>query len=71
MSKGKLPPLDAESRYQLVLQPPDKIVISYVSRQHTNLRKLLQEDHSGLVAALTRLEAQKNEERQAIMDAIR
>jgi hypothetical protein len=44
-------------------------VISYVNRQHTNLRKLLQEGHSGLVAALTGLVEQKNEDRQAIMDA--
>jgi hypothetical protein len=70
VSKGDLPPVDAESKYQLVLQPPEKIVISYISRQHTNRRKLLQEDHSGLVEALTGLVEQKNKERQAIMDAV-
>jgi hypothetical protein len=34
------------------------------SRQHTNRRKLLQEDHSDLVAGLTGLVEQKNKERQ-------
>lgn len=68
--KGVLPPVDADSRFQMVLFPPEKIVISYVSRQRTRHRKLVEEDHAGLVEALMQLVKEKNGERQAIMDAL-
>ena len=69
-SEGDLYPLDADSRHQLALQLPEKIVISYISRQRTHRRKLVQEDHLGLVEALTELVERRNKERQAVMDAI-
>ena len=69
-SKTVLPPVDAESRFQMVLHPPEKIVISYISRQRSRHRKLVEKDHLGLIEALMELVKEKNGERQAIMDTL-
>jgi len=69
-SEGDVPPVDVDSRHQLALQPPEKIVISYISRQRTLRRKLVQEDHLGMIEALAELVERKNKERQAVMDAL-
>ena len=68
--EGILPPVNVHSRFQLVLQPPEKIVISYISRQRAFHRKLIQEDHYGLIEALMELVERKNQERQEILDVI-
>ena len=44
---------------ELALQMPDKVVITYLSRQKGGRRKLLEEDHNGLVKALEKLVERK------------
>jgi len=40
---------------ELALPMPDKVVITYISRQQARHRKLVEDDHNGLVTALQRL----------------
>lgn len=44
---------------ELALSMPEKIVITYISRQGVSRRKLLEDDHVALVAALQDLVARK------------
>ena len=62
--------IDVDMKYQKMLPQPERIVISYISRQAGKRRKLIQEDHDGLLQALKDLVERKNKEREAIMDAI-
>lgn len=47
---------------QKFLPMPDKVVITYISRQGTSRRKLIREDHDVLVKELEALVDRKNEE---------
>ena len=47
------------------LPMPEKIVITYISRQSAHKRKLLEEDHEALVRELIALFERKNTEREA------
>ena len=49
------PSLDFGPRRELVLPMPDTIVITYISRQGALRRKLVEDDHNGLVMALQKL----------------
>lgn len=49
---------------QKYLPMPEKVVITYISRQGTSRRKLIQEDHEALVQELKALVDRKNEEAQ-------
>ena len=40
---------------ELALPMPDKVIITYISRQRGSRRKLVEDDHNGLVTALQRL----------------
>ena len=62
--------VDIDSENQKLLPPPEKIVISYISRQATRHRKLVKEDHYVMVQALQELVGKKNKERQAVIYAI-
>jgi len=62
--------VDVDKEHQKILHQPEKIVISYISRQRGRRRKLIKEDHDGLVQALNDLVERKNKERKAVMDAI-
>ncbi|EAU87355.2 hypothetical protein CC1G_02114 [Coprinopsis cinerea okayama7 len=55
--------LDVRDEWQSVLPMPEEVVITYISRQSARHRKLLKEDHEGLVKALKALVKRKNEER--------
>ena len=44
---------------------PEKVVITYISRQSAHTRKVLKEDHEALVKGLKALVARKNVEREA------
>ncbi|RDB23569.1 hypothetical protein Hypma_009271 [Hypsizygus marmoreus] len=46
---------------ELALPMPDKVVITYISRQGVARRKLIQEDHDGLVVALKELAKRKGD----------
>lgn len=50
------------------LPKPDKIVISYISRQSARSRKLIANDHKLLVESLEELVARKNEERAVYLE---
>ncbi|KAF8913029.1 hypothetical protein CPB84DRAFT_1811992 [Gymnopilus junonius] len=56
--------VDVGDEYQKVLPMPNKIVINYISRQSSHHRKLIGEDHEGMVQALEELVARKNTERK-------
>ena len=43
------------ARKELALPMPDKVVITYISRQKARRRKLVEDDHNGLVTALQKL----------------
>lgn len=45
----------------LALPMPQKVIITYISRQSVHRRKLVPEDHDGLVAALKELVARKGD----------
>ena len=62
--------VDVDKKYQKMLPQPEKVVISYISRQGGRRRKLIKEDHDSLVQALEDLVERKNKERRAIMDAM-
>jgi hypothetical protein len=52
---------DFKTENGLVLPMPDKIIITYISRQGAHRRKLVPEDHYGLVLALQELVARKGD----------
>ena len=51
--------LDGKDANELALPMPEKIVITYISRQGVSRRKLLQDDHMALVTALQELVVRK------------
>ncbi|PPR02525.1 hypothetical protein CVT24_001951 [Panaeolus cyanescens] len=56
--------IDVDSANQKLLPVPDRIIINYISRQGTRRRKLIPEDHDGMVEALEALVERKNKERE-------
>lgn len=62
--------VDIGDENQKLLPLPEKIVISYISRQATRHRKLASEDHDVMVQALKELVGKKNQERQDVIYAI-
>ncbi|KDR78102.1 hypothetical protein GALMADRAFT_138246 [Galerina marginata CBS 339.88] len=67
MRRSKI--VDVGNEYQKKLPMPDKVVISYISRQSARNRKLIPEDHDGMVQALWELVRRKNKERKAYLAA--
>ncbi|KAF9555117.1 hypothetical protein CPC08DRAFT_146556 [Agrocybe pediades] len=55
---------------QRKLPMPDKVVISYISRQGARNRKLIQKDHEEMVKAMRELVARKNKERKEFLMAV-
>ncbi|KAH9476733.1 hypothetical protein JR316_0010648 [Psilocybe cubensis] len=62
--------VNVDSKHQKMLPLPDKIVISYISRQSARNRKLIQEDHDGLVKAIRELVERKNKERAEFLAGV-
>ncbi|PPQ64507.1 hypothetical protein CVT26_002046 [Gymnopilus dilepis] len=62
--------VDVDDEPQNLLPLPNKIVISYISRQSSHHRKLIKEDHEGMVQALHELVARKNAERDKYLAAM-
>ena len=56
---GSVAQLDGKDVNELALPMPEKLVITYISRQGAPRRKLLQDDHTALVTALQELVARK------------
>jgi hypothetical protein len=54
--------VDVGAEYQRKLQRPEKIIISYISRQNARTRSLAKEDHLALVESLKELVKRKNKE---------
>jgi hypothetical protein len=72
-SATKLDParvVDVGPKNQKLLPMPERVVISYISRQGARNRKLIPEDHETLVKSMTELVERKNRERLKIMAAI-
>jgi len=71
-SATKLDParvVDVGPENQKLLPMPEKIVISYISRQGVGHRKLIPSDHDALVQSMKELVERKNKERLDIMTA--
>ena len=62
--------VNVDSANQMTLALPEKIVISYISRQSANNRKLVKENHEELVQALNELVERKNKERKRFFDTL-
>ena len=58
-------PRRSEAENEKMLPMPEKIVITYISRQSAHKRKLLEQDHAALVRELMALFERKNTEREA------
>lgn len=72
-SATKLDPakvVDVGPKNQKLLPMPERVVISYISRQGARNRKLIPEDHEALVKSMTELVERKNRERFEIIAAI-
>jgi len=67
-SPSKLVEVSDEDQKKLPL--PDKVVISYISRQGARNRKLIQKDHEEMVKVMKELVARKNKERQDFLMAV-
>ncbi|KAH9480331.1 hypothetical protein JR316_0006929 [Psilocybe cubensis] len=61
--------VDVGASHQNLLPLPEKIVISYISRQSARNRKLIKEDHERMVKAIQELVARKNKERSDFLTA--
>ncbi|PPQ94352.1 hypothetical protein CVT25_000680 [Psilocybe cyanescens] len=61
---------DVGAVHQKILPMPERIVISYISRQSANNRKLIKQDHEGMVKAIKELVARKNKERSDFLSAV-
>jgi hypothetical protein len=61
--------VDVGNEHQKLLSMPDKVVITYISRQSARSRKLIKEDHEGMVTAIRELVLRKNREREKYLAA--
>ncbi|KAF9526199.1 hypothetical protein CPB83DRAFT_858230 [Crepidotus variabilis] len=62
--------VDIGREHQKHLSMPEKIVISYISRQTARTRRLAEEDHNAMVRAVKQLVSRKNDERRKVIDAL-
>jgi len=72
-SATKLDPdkvVDVSPKTQKLLPMPERVVISYITRQGARHRKLIPEDHEALVESIKELVERKNRERIEVIAAI-
>ncbi|KAJ2916363.1 hypothetical protein MD484_g4036, partial [Candolleomyces efflorescens] len=63
--------VDVGEEYQAALPMPSEVVITYISRQSARNRKLVKEDHEGMVESIRELVKRKNEEREVVQARVK